>query len=56
MAVCTTTEKQDAQHELNPLHVYCRLRDAGMSKGMARCVSKWWETVIWPWLYGGEAV
>lgn len=51
MTTITTTPKQDAQHELNPLHVYCRLLDAGMSKGMARRLSGWWSMVVWPHLY-----
>ena len=34
------------RHHLNPLHVYCRLRDLGMDRKRARDWARWWERVI----------
>jgi len=31
------------QHYLNPLHIYCRLRDLGVSKWQAAKVCKFYE-------------
>jgi len=47
----STTLREDAQHELNPLHVYCRLLDAGVAKDAARRLASWWEVSVWPYLY-----
>ena len=33
------------EHFLNPLHVYCRLRDFGLSKGLAVRLSKFYEKI-----------
>lgn len=38
------------QHYLNPLHVYCRLRDVGLSKGTASLVGWLYECLIFRWL------
>ncbi len=35
--------KGSLQHYLNPLHVYCRLRDAGMEKKTALAICKGYE-------------
>ena len=34
------------QHIFNPLHVYCRLRDCGLSAGAARSVSRQYERYV----------
>ena len=34
------------QHRLNPLHVYCRLLDRGMSKNRAMSVGKTYELLL----------
>jgi len=31
------------QHYMNPLHVYCRLRDLGLTKNQALCVCRIYE-------------
>jgi hypothetical protein len=36
-----------AQHYLNPLHVYCRLRDLGVPGSVARSISSGYERVIY---------
>jgi len=35
------------QHRLNPLHVYCRLREAGMKDKKAKRVSSLYERLIY---------
>ena len=35
------------EHMLNPLHVYCRLRDMGFSGGPARVVSRTYERSVY---------
>lgn len=35
------------QHRLNPLHVYCRLREAGMKDKKAKKVSSLYERLIY---------
>ncbi len=35
------------QHKLNPLHVYCRLRDMGMSVATAHRVTSLYERLIY---------
>ncbi|ADU63490.1 MAG: hypothetical protein KUA35_11735 [Pseudodesulfovibrio sp.] len=35
--------RQFCQHVFNPLHVYCRLRQAGVSLGFARGVCRVYE-------------
>jgi len=34
------------KHYLNPLHVYCRLRDLGVGKGTATFLCKVYEKMI----------
>jgi hypothetical protein len=34
------------KHYLNPLHVYCRLRDIGLGKGMASLLCRVYEKMI----------
>lgn len=41
-------------HYTNPLHVYCRLRDLGISPGLARFLSRAYED--WRWCLLGLAV
>lgn len=36
-----------AQHYLNPLHVYCRLRDLGLPSPVARTISAGYERVLY---------
>jgi hypothetical protein len=38
------------QHYLNPLHVYCRLRDFGLPKGTASFLGWLYECLIFRWL------
>lgn len=51
-----TSFRQAAQHRTNPLHLFCRLRDLRVPKGLARKIS-----AAWAWLYrwapwrGGKA-
>jgi hypothetical protein len=34
------------QHYLNPLHVYCRLRDVGFTKGQAMTMGRFYERTL----------
>ena len=34
------------QHYLNPLHIYCRLRDMGIAKGIALGLCRVYERII----------
>ena len=34
------------KHYLNPLHIYCRLRDVGMGKGQAVFLCKLYERTV----------
>lgn len=36
-----------AQHYLNPLHVYCRLRDLGLPSPVARTISSGYERILY---------
>lgn len=36
-----------AQHYLNPLHVYCRLRDLGLPMALARGISSGYERALY---------
>jgi hypothetical protein len=38
------------QHRLNPLHVYCRLLDKGISRNRAMSVGKAYELLLFIWL------
>lgn len=35
------------QHALNPLHLFCRLRDAGMRPWLARRIADIWEQGVY---------
>lgn len=39
------------QHYFNPLHIYCRLRDAGLSKGKAILFCKIYERLLFKPLF-----
>jgi len=39
------------QHYLNPLHVYCRLRDLGLSKDLAVFLCKFYERTVFRHLW-----
>lgn len=39
-------------HRLNPLHLYCRLRDMGLSSALARSLTKGYERVVYRPLAG----
>jgi len=34
------------KHILNPLHIYCRLRDIGLTKGAAGFICRFYERAI----------
>jgi hypothetical protein len=34
------------KHYLNPLHVYCRLRDVGFTKGQAMTMGRFYERTL----------
>jgi hypothetical protein len=36
-----------AQHYLNPLHLYCRLRDLGLPRPVARTISSGYERILY---------
>jgi len=38
------------QHRLNPLHVYCRLLDRGLRKGLSIIICKSYEIAIYVWI------
>jgi len=38
------------QHRLNPLHVYCRLLDRGLSKHFSAYLCRYYETLVFIWL------
>jgi hypothetical protein len=39
--------KRTLEHLLNPLHVYCRLRDMGMGGGPARVFCRTYERSVY---------
>jgi len=39
---------QDIQHQLNPLHVFCRLIEKGFKKGEALAFASLYEELIYP--------
>jgi hypothetical protein len=39
-------------HRLNPLHLYCRLREMGLSCALARTLSKGYERAVYRPLAG----
>jgi hypothetical protein len=38
------------QHALNPLHVYCRLVDRGLSKKLSMSICKFYGIIVYSWL------
>jgi hypothetical protein len=38
------------QHRLNPLHVYCRFLDRGLSKKVSASICKSYEILIYSWI------
>lgn len=38
------------QHSLNPLHVYCRLLDRGLGRGLSATICKSYEIAIYVWI------
>jgi len=38
------------QHTLNPLHIYCRLLDRGLSRQVSARVCLYYEIVIYRWI------
>ena len=44
----------EIKHYMNPLHVYCRLRDIGVSRSAAMFVCRFYERVIFKYLARGE--
>ena len=40
----------DVQHRFNPLHVYCRLVDRGLSKKLSLSICRYYEILIYSWL------
>ena len=38
------------QHALNPLHIYCRLLDRGMGRGLSETICKMYEALLFSWL------
>ncbi len=34
-------------HHLNPLHLYCRLRDLGLSSALARSLTQGYERLVY---------
>lgn len=50
-ALCSLLYAEDLmspafKHYMNPLHVYCRLRDLGMPKGPACFLCKFYERMV----------
>jgi len=44
------------QHHLNPLHIYCRLRDLGLKKRSAMVVCMLYERSIFRFLKANEGI
>ncbi len=42
-----TTMRCHLQHLLNPLHVYCRLQDAGLAESLARRLCCAYERAVY---------
>jgi hypothetical protein len=38
------------QHRLNPLHMYCRLLDMGLSKRLSGIICRYYEILMYGWL------
>ncbi|GAB6124708.1 hypothetical protein [Humidesulfovibrio idahonensis] len=41
------TLRRHLQHLLNPLHLYCRLKEAGVTEAMARRLSQAYERALY---------
>jgi hypothetical protein len=41
--------RQALRHHLNPLHVFCRLRDLGLGKRIALCCVRIYERYLYFW-------
>jgi hypothetical protein len=39
------------KHYLNPLHIYCRLRDIGLAKGQAVVICRFYEKTFFKLLF-----
>lgn len=39
--------RRHLQHLLNPLHLYCRLKEAGLAEPLARRLSQAWERTLY---------
>jgi len=42
------------KHYLNPLHVYCRLRDLGLAKGVAIFLCRFYERTLFNFFVVGR--
>jgi hypothetical protein len=38
------------QHDFNPLHLYCRLIERGLGKGLSMSICRYYEALIYSWL------
>lgn len=38
------------QHRLNPLHVYCRFRDRGLSDKLSVSICRTYESLVFVWI------
>ena len=38
------------QHGFNPLHVYCRLMERGLGKGLSLSICRYYEVLVYSWL------
>jgi hypothetical protein len=38
------------QHRLNPLHLYCRLLDAGLSRDLSASLCRSYEIILFLWI------
>lgn len=47
MSIQNDPKASAAQHYLNPLHVYCRLRDMGVPGAIARGISSGYERAVY---------
>jgi hypothetical protein len=47
--------KEDIRHIMNPLHVYCRLRDCKIPKPFAVRVCTWYENHLFCFLFSTKA-
>lgn len=38
------------EHRLNPLHLYCRLREKGLKESCSMSMCKWYQILVYSWL------